>query len=688
MVKWEIKEQDEQVVRQLCEQLQTDEVTARLLCNRGLTDQTQVQRFFDIDLAYLHDPLALNDMDKAVARILSAIQAREKITIYGDYDVDGITSVVVLLKYLRSCGADVAYYIPDRAGEGYGLNIPALQSILDSGTGLVITVDTGTTAIEEIAWAVANGLDVVVTDHHECKDELPDCVAVVNPKRNDGMYPFKELAGVGVVFKLVCALSGDTQQSFARYGDLVAVGTIADIMPLVDENRMIVSLGLQQMQQHASVPMRALLEASGGYRNGKIGAGSIAYQIAPRLNAAGRIGDPSVSVALMMSEDIQSARELSEELCQENRERQQMEFDILKDVRQMLSGKKSEDKIIVVASDQWHHGVIGIVASRIVEHYHKPCILICFDGQHAKGSARSIRGVSMFDLLCQVSDLLEKFGGHEMAAGLTLQRDRYEEFVERITQVANETITDEMLIPVVEAECELKKKDLSLQTVYRISKLEPFGAGNPTPYFCVRNLTITDIFSVGMGKHLKLCVQWDGTEFTAMYFGMRLQDFDYAVGDRVSIICCMSENVFNHQSSLSLSIKSIMPSDEIVQQNSFYQKMYKTYIQTGTVTDEMQLTRREMVYVYKYLIRQMHAQQTHFQPFALARSIRRAVKGFHYCKLMLALRVFEELGILSVQTDHGIEIVFRDTQSKVNLSLSPTWQDIGINREQKDDQNG
>lgn len=675
MVKWNIKEQDRSVIAHICTQFHLDEITARLLYNRGLVDEKSIHGFFDIDISHLHSPFLLKDMDRAVVRIEKAITSGEKITVYGDYDVDGITSVVVLYKYLQARGANAAYYIPDRAGEGYGLNEHALEQIQNNGTKLVITVDTGTTAVAEVAWAADNGLDVVVTDHHECKAQLPECI-LVNPKRADSDYPFTELAGVGVVFKLLCALEKNDRTVFDAYGDLVAIGTIADIMPLVDENRVIVWLGLQAMRTKPSLPVKALLEASGGNRNIAINAGTVAFQIAPRLNAAGRIGDPGMSVELMLSHDYDTARSLSQALCEENRQRQQMEQDILKDVEEMIAKGAGKDKIIVVASEHWHHGVIGIVASRIVDRYHKPCILICFDGEHAKGSARSIKGVSMFDLLCRVAGYLDKFGGHEMAAGLTLSRSGYDDFVAAVTKVANEQITDDMLIPVMEAECELSARFVTLKTARDLCRLEPYGAGNPTPAFCIQQVRIVDMFSVGMGKHIKLILDLDGRELTAMYFGMKLPDFDYAVGDEVSIICSLTENVFNHKSSLTLHIKSIRPQASVLAENEKYQALYETYLKEGTVTGAMQMCRADMVAVYRYLIRQMHAQQTHFQPFALSRVLRGTVSEFNYCRLRLALRVFEELGILQAHFENGLEIVFCDTESKVNLKLSPTWRDI------------
>ena len=555
MIKWLIKKQDEAAVAEIRKQFGFCDAVARVLYNRGLTDRKSIESFFDIDIANLHDPLLLADMEKATSRIKRAVENGEKITVYGDYDVDGITSVVLMYRCLTSLGANVDYYIPDRTEEGYGLNSSALRSIYDSGTSLIVTVDTGTTAVEEIAEAENYGLDVIVTDHHECKPTLPVCVAVVNPKRPDSVYPYKELAGVGVVFKLVCALIGDSTKAFSLYGDLVSIGTIADIMPLVDENRVLVSLGLDLLRKRPSCGIKALLEASGGYKHGQITASTIAFQVAPRINAAGRIGDPKRSVELLLCEDPEQAASLAEGLCDENRTRRQMEADIIADVEKMLENRNPSDRIIVVGSENWHHGVIGIVASKIVEKYHLPCILVCFDGDRAKGSARSIKDVSMFELLTQSSRHLEKFGGHEMAAGLTLARKDFDGFVRDITAIANEKITDDMMIPVVESECEIPFSEISLDTVHELQRLEPFGTGNPTPNFAFGNVVISDIIAVGAGMHLKLTFSYSGQDFSAMLFGTTLQDFDFATGDTVDIVFSMSENFFNNRYSLNMSLK-------------------------------------------------------------------------------------------------------------------------------------
>lgn len=678
MIKWLIKKQDEAAVAEIRKQFGFCDAVARVLYNRGLTDRKSIESFFDIDIANLHDPLLLADMEKATSRIKRAVENGEKITVYGDYDVDGITSVVLMYRCLTSLGANVDYYIPDRTEEGYGLNSSALRSIYDSGTSLIVTVDTGTTAVEEIAEAENYGLDVIVTDHHECKPTLPVCVAVVNPKRPDSVYPYKELAGVGVVFKLVCALIGDSTKAFSLYGDLVSIGTIADIMPLVDENRVLVSLGLDLLRKRPSCGIKALLEASGGYKHGQITASTIAFQVAPRINAAGRIGDPKRSVELLLCEDPEQAASLAEGLCDENRTRRRMEADIIADVEKMLENRNPSDRIIVVGSENWHHGVIGIVASKIVEKYHLPCILVCFDGDRAKGSARSIKDVSMFELLTQSSRHLEKFGGHEMAAGLTLARKDFDGFVRDITAIANEKITDDMMIPVVESECEIPFSEISLDTVHELQRLEPFGTGNPTPNFAFGNVVISDIIAVGAGMHLKLTFSYSGQDFSAMLFGTTLQDFDFATGDTVDIVFSMSENFFNNRYSLNMSLKRMRLCEETEKKEADEEKLYNRFI-SGEKEDGIVLTRKEFTAVYRHLHRNyVNARQTRYMPHALARGFaRKGLEGFGFCKLMLCLNILSELGIIEYAYNENVNITFRDTQNKKNLADSKTWRAVG-----------
>ena len=662
---------------------------SRLLYNRGFREVSQIDDFFDNSSTGLYDPFLLPDMEKAVERINSAINKHEKITVYGDYDVDGITSVSILYKYLVSCGANVDYYIPARTEEGYGLNETALLKIKENGSSVLITVDTGTTAIDEVEFANKIGLDVVITDHHECKisvgkdgsalEQIPDAVAVVNPKRPSGEYPFTELAGVGVVFKLLCALTNDVDKILDLYGDLVAIGTIADIMPLVNENRTIVIIGIKKIKEHMSVGLKALLTVLGNEKD--ISSSVIAYAIAPRLNAAGRIGDPKTSISLLLEKDYAVAKNIAIELCEENKRRQQLEISIFNDVEKMISDSCSDDKIIVYASDKWHHGVIGIVASRIVEKYGRPCILLCGDGENMKGSARSVKGINIFELLQKNSSSLLKFGGHEMAAGLSLKRELYNDFRQSIIDCSNKMITDSMLIPVIETECELPFEKLSLQTYDVLKLLEPFGTGNVNPMFIVKNLTISDIEPVGNGHHVKMRVVSNGSNsepVTMLLFNIDYKCLNCVAGDEIDVICTLSDNVFNGKRSASVHIKKLKLSNSIESGDKVSKLFYDNFKKNKRVIDDILLSREHVVAVFRRIRKQ--AQETEkYHPYALARSISHDLNnGLNFARLMLSLDVLQELGLLSYSLDEYLTVNYRYSFDKVNLHNSQTWNAVHI----------
>lgn len=675
-VEWRVKRQDEQFVARAVNR-GMDEVAARLLYNRGITDVDSAEAFFRADTGALYDPMMLNDMAAAVERIRHAVDSGEKITIYGDYDVDGITSVVILYRYFKSIGAQADYYIPDRHEEGYGLNEAALAKIKSGGTTLLITVDTGTTAVAEALTAQRLGLDLIVTDHHECKDDYPRCTALINPKRRDSTYPFKDLAGVGVTFKLICALDGDWQKILSLYGDIVAVGTVADIMSLTGENRALVSYGLKLLASRPSAGIRALLECAGKYGKGPINAGVISFQLAPRLNAAGRIGDPATSVHLLLCDRLDEARPLAQTLCEENRTRQAMEQSILADVQLMLRDRDPQDKIIVLGSQNWHQGVIGIVASRICEKYGKPCVLVCFEGDKAKGSARSVSGVSIFELLSRSSAHLERFGGHDMAAGLTLRADDFDAFVADITANANSSVTEDMLIPVVEADMELASDDIVPELVRMLCRFEPFGAGNPQPLFFVRGLRVSDVFAVGSGRHVKLILTDGRQPFQAMCFGVSLSECCAAPKDTVDIMCTIGENTFNGVSSIVLNVKNIRVCGQAADLDRLGDELYGAYVSSGIVTPASRVSRGDMISFYKYILRQAHAQITSYDSHALARSINAGTGRFNYCKLRFCIDTLSELGLITCEGSSNISINISDTRTKVDLHRSATWNRVG-----------
>ena len=682
MIKWDIKRQDEKVIDDFTSK-GIHPVLARLLYNRGFKDIKSVESFLNVDRSALYSPYLLPDIKPACKRIQKAIDSKEIITVFGDYDVDGITSVVVLYKYLERHGLKPNYYIPDRKDEGYGLNCNALDKIKENGTTLVITVDTGTTAVEEVEYAKEIGLDIIVTDHHECKDKIPDC-PLINPKRPDSEYPFKELAGVGVVFKLISALSGEETagEIFDLFGGFAAIGTVADIMPLVDENRVIVAEGLK-MLKNPPVGINALLNATGN-ADVPISTNTISYRLAPRLNAAGRIGDPGISVEVLLSENFSRALDLANILCEENTLRQQTEYDILKDVEHRLKTRKGKlNNIIVEASENWHNGVIGIVASRLVDLYNRPCVLFCLEGDKAKGSGRSIKGINIFELLQQQSQYLTKFGGHEMAAGLTMDRDNYDDFAASLYKYADENIDLDLLLPVIESECILDSKYLNLDFYDILSKMEPFGPGNQQPQFTVQNLEIVDITGVSQNKHTRIILSDSlGNRHTAMYFGHSPSELSCFPGDMVDIICSLGENVYRGVRSLSITIKNLKFVNEYGKINTEYIKSYNNYKLNNTeLTEDLKINRQDVENVFKYLRRQTKDGYSRFSPIGICRTLSKGRdRKINFCRLHLCLDVLSELELCTVSfnsakavsEDNVIEITFNESK-KVDLLKSETY---------------
>lgn len=521
--KWLLKDFDKECVVDISKKLRISPITSIILYNRGIRDEEAIKEFLNSDLNSLHDPYLLKDMDKAVERIKLAKENGEKITIYGDYDVDGITSIAVLYKQLSLLGFEVDYYVPDRMQEGYGVNKEALDKIKARGTGLIITVDTGITAVEETEYARELGMDIIITDHHECKESIPGAYAAIDPKRKDCSYPFKNLAGVGVAFKLIQALdeNSDIGALTEKYADLVCLGTVADISPLVDENRILVKEGLKRFEETKNIGLKALIDVS--TNNSKaITTSTIGYVIAPRINASGRLGCASRSVEMFLTDDKDKAYELANDLCKENTIRQQTEQQMFKEALDYIEAhpEMKDDRVLVIPHENWHHGIVGIVSSKITEKFYKPSILFAIDGEEAKGSGRSISGYNLFEALESSTDLLVKFGGHELAAGLSIKSDKIDEFRERINSYVPEKISKECMIPTVLIDAVIKVAYISLDTVDDINRLQPFGVENPTPVFAVKNIKIHRISVMSEGRHLRMTLYKDGKFLDAVGFGM------------------------------------------------------------------------------------------------------------------------------------------------------------------------
>ena len=530
------------------------------LTSRGFTQISDVREILGDDPAEIFDPFLMADMDKAVFRINTAIENGERIAIYGDYDVDGMTSCAVLALWLRSKGADFEIYIPGRLGEGYGLNRPALDSLKSRGVSLVITVDCGITAIEEAQYARDLGFGLVITDHHECRTILPEADAVVDPKRPDCGYPNKALAGVGVAFKLVCALDSGTSSDelFERYGDLVAVGTVADVMPVLGENRELIRRGLRVLNENPRPGFLRLLQEV-CVECGKVTSTTVGFTLAPRLNAAGRMGKPELSVALILTESPDEAEMLTTELCNLNSERRSLETEIYEAAVAMLPGIAPVEPIIL-AKRGWYQGVTGIVAAKMAERFLIPAIIISIDNDGVgRGSCRSFGTFGIYDALRSCEDILDNYGGHEMAAGVTIPEGRIDELRQRLIQYYRDNNTDfrqGLRIDFVVEKPEL----LTTQNIEALDCLEPFGSGNPSPCLCIMGAEVSTAQSIGYGKHTRLRVEKSGKSLDCIFFSMPVEELGLSEGMLIDVAFEPQINEFRGRSSVQLHVLDIRPS--------------------------------------------------------------------------------------------------------------------------------
>lgn len=524
--RWKVKPEDKKLQDVLGKGLNILPLTAQLLINRGFVDCDKAFSFLRPELKSLHDPFLLKDMDRAVNRLFEAVSKREKIAVYGDYDVDGTTSTALLFLFFREIGVDIECYIPDRKTEGYGLNADAVKRLALRGVKVMVTVDCGSSNYEETALANSLGMDVIISDHHEVPEKVPPAYALLNPKQKDCLFPFKGLAGVGVAFNLLMALRAHLREAgwfkaeppnLKKYLDLVSIGTIADIVPLVDENRVLVSYGLRELENTARPGLAALKEVS-GIKPGKLSSESVAYQLAPRINAAGRLKNAATAFRLLITEDSAEAATLAGILNKENVARQALEEEILNEAVSML-GDGTADRGIVLASAGWHPGVIGIVASRLVERYSKPVVMIALDGETGKGSARGIRSFDMLEGLRACSKHLDRFGGHKAAAGLSLSKDKLEAFRNDFVRYANEAIGDDDLIPEITLDAEVSLDEVDKRLVREIEGLAPFGSANREPVLCLTQAHIIRTEVVG-AKHLRFKVKQKGCARSGIGFNL------------------------------------------------------------------------------------------------------------------------------------------------------------------------
>ena len=604
--KWVVSPCDRDAAATIAENCGVEPFAAFLLCSRGMTDEFEIESFlYDTDLI---DPYTLPDMEKAVERVNQALENGERITVFGDYDCDGVTSTALLYSYLYSRGANVDYYIPDRSGEGYGMNLGAIDILKSRGTNVIITVDNGISAVEEVAYAKTLGIDVVVTDHHRVGDVLPDAVAVVDPHREDSVCEFSDWAGVGVAFKLVSALDeSEGYELLEQYGDIVALGTVADIVSLKGENRIIVRSGIAFMNAALEdgslrLGLKALLDTNGS--SGALDSSSVAYRIAPRVNAAGRMGSAERALKLLLTEDVNEAKEIAEEVSNANAQRQATETEITACAIEYIENAPQikHKRVIVVEGDDWHQGVIGIVASRLVEKYGKPCIVISKNGDVAKGSGRSIDGFSLYDALSYCGDILVQYGGHVLAAGLTVDSDKIDAFREKINEYA---VNSAAAVPTIKIDCKLNPTSINVDMLSSLQVLEPFGAENPQPLFGLYNMEITAIQPVGAGKHLRITVKRKNSLVTVIMFSVTFEDFPYKVGDTVDLAVKLSENEFQGKVQVSVQAKAIKLSgiddDEAIASIRDYEDFCSDETVSQELKNKISVNREFCGNVYKFV---------------------------------------------------------------------------------------
>ena len=554
--KWECYNLDNEKVEELVKKRHITNLLASILVNRGIIDGEKINVFLNPTRKDFYNPFLMPDMEIAVKRIVKAIENKEKIMIYGDYDADGITSITVLKKYLNEIGLKTGEYIPNRLNEGYGLNKDAISKIYNDGYKLMITVDCGISGLEEVDYANSLGMEIIITDHHEPAEKLPEAIAVIDAKRKDNKYPFNQLAGVGVVFKLIQAISTELkleEKEYLKYLDLVCIGTISDIVPLVDENRVIAKLGLKLIEKTKNIGLKTLLNIA-DLR--KIDSTAISFGVAPRINACGRMGFQEEALQLFLTEDSGEATKIAKRLVQFNQERQAKEKQIFEEVIEKIEKDNKDKKCIVLAEENWHHGIIGIVASKITEIYYKPSILICLEGDKGKGSGRSIPGFDLYTALTKCSDYIEKFGGHSMAIGITIKKENFEKLKEAIEKYAQESnISD--IMPIINIDKEINLKNINIEEVKSLELLEPFGEANKMPLFLLRNLKIDSIRALSGGKHLKLTLKQDNNIVDGIGFNMGDLSKEYLLGDKVDVVGTIEINSFGNKENIQINLKDI-----------------------------------------------------------------------------------------------------------------------------------
>ena len=649
-------------------------LAAMVLASRGIENSHQANQYLDCT-APLPDPFLMTDMDLAAGRVGLAMTRGEKIAVFGDYDVDGITSTCLLTDFLRRRGADCISYIPGRLEEGYGLNPIAIRQLHAEGVKLIITVDCGITAVAEAELCEELGIDLVITDHHECKDVLPRACAVVDPHRPDGGYPHKNLSGVGVAFKLAAALCGSQEEVLRNYADMVCLGTVADVMPLQGENRVFVTRGLEALR-NTRRPGIAALMAETGCTPDSVSASAIGFMLAPRINAAGRMGRIELAVELFLTDDPHRASAVARALCDLNRQRQAVESDIYQQAVSMLPvGKPPE--AIVLADESWHQGVVGIVASRIAEEFSCPAFLICLDGDHGKASSRSHGGFNLFSSLTALSDLLESYGGHELAAGFTISRRNIPEFRRQICALAADFYTDDTPRTMLDVDCAIPPELLTISNVESLNVLEPCGNGCPKPVLMMKNLTIERLQQVGGGRHMRLRLRSGRFGLNAIYFSATPESAFVQPGDVVDIAFTPQINEFRGDRTVQMNVLDIRPSccADCSPDTAPYRAFSENRI-TPEIARLLYPDRNTLAMVWRYLAACGSSIQE--SPLCLCRKIVRWTgKPLSLGQLMICLDVFRDVGLLQTRRLHKyISIQLTPGPQKADLNDSQTLQQL------------
>lgn len=669
--KWEVRPLDKERAAAFAQTYGVPFFLAMLMNIRGLDDAVHLREFLG-EGEPLSDPFLLKDMDKAAARITRAVDNMEKIAVYGDYDADGVTSTAMLYSYLETRGADVIFYIPQREGEGYGMNMGAVEYLKEQGVSLIVTVDNGISSVQEVARANELGIDVVVTDHHRPQEILPDAVAVVDAYRPDDTSPYKHFSGVGIAFKLLMALedgAGDVEDLLEAYSDLAAIGTIGDIVPLTGENRTLIRAGLERLSQSDRPGVQALLE-NAGIAGKALTSTNVAFTLVPRINATGRMGAPERAVRLLISGYEEEAEVLSEEICADNEERRRVEAEIAEAAFADIGAKGyMKDRVVVVDGENWHHGVIGIVASRVTERCGKPCMIISRGETEAKGSGRSIEGFSLFEAICACGDLLIKFGGHPMAAGITLKPENIEAFRKRINRYAAEHFP-QMPTQTVTLDCKLNPAALSVSMAQSLTQLEPFGNGNPQPVFGLFNMELSNVTPVGGGGHLRLTLEKNGAVITAMRFNTKPEELPYHIGDKIDLAVQLEAREFRGQPSLTVIVRDMkfaaFNTEKNIASLASFEKWQRGEVLSAEDKNRLYPDRACLAAIYRAL-RTVNGKETD-----QVRFVSQFGKDMTLGLFKTALLVFEERGLVHSEiADDTFTATLIETSGKTDITRSP-----------------